>query len=272
MGLKRRLYLELAPEARRAGLSVTNAVIVGLVVTSFLLLALETEPALRSAPFWATVFQVFNFCVVIIFAVEYLARLWAAGIDQRFAGVSGRVRFAVQFYSLADLFAFLPELILLLVGSDTSLIVLLILRLARLVRIARFVPAFDVLGAVISRASSMLYTSLILAAVLVYVSAVILYFVEGIGGMQQAAFASIPRSIWWAVATLTTVGYGDVYPVTPLGRFCAGIIAIAGIGVVALPAGIFASAFSDELRERELARLKSRLEEHEKQGGSEDGI
>ena len=88
------------------------------------------------------------------------------------------------------------------------------------------------------------------ALALVYVSAVLLYFVEGVGGEHQETFASIPRAIWWAVATLTTVGYGDVYPVTPLGRFCAAIIAIAGIGVVALPAGVFASAFSDELRER----------------------
>lgn len=63
------------------------------------------------------------------------------------------------------------------------------------------------------------------------------------------------------MATLTTVGYGDVYPVTPLGRFCAGLIAIAGIGVVALPAGVFASAFSDELRERELSSLRSELEQ-----------
>ena len=67
-------------------------------------------------------------------------------------------------------------------------------------------------------------------------------------------------TIWWAIATLTTVGYGDVYPVTPLGRFFASVIAIAGIGMVALPAGVFASAFSDELRERENAKLKARNE------------
>ena len=78
----------------------------------------------------------------------------------------------------------------------------------------------------------------------------LLYFVEGLGGHHQEEFASIPRALWWAVATLTTVGYGDVYPVTPLGRFFSAIIAIAGIGVVALPAGVFASAFSDELKER----------------------
>lgn len=99
-----------------------------------------------------------------------------------------------------------------------------------------------------------------MALALVYVSAVALYFIEGVGGQQQENFGSIPRAVWWAIATLTTVGYGDVYPVTPLGRVFASVIALAGIGVVALPAGVFASAFSDELREREVSKLKRRVE------------
>jgi voltage-gated potassium channel len=97
---------------------------------------------------------------------------------------------------------------------------------------------------------------------------VILYFVEGVGGLQQESFASIPRAIWWSIATLTTVGYGDIYPVTTLGRIAASVIAIAGIGVVALPAGVFASAFSDELRERQLQKLQDRVEAAEAQAGA----
>lgn len=261
MGLKRRLYEALAPEARRSGLSVTNALIVGLVIVSFLFLALETEPVLLAIPGWREAFEIFNVSVIVIFAVEYLARVWSAGVDPQYRGVGGRWRYMTQFYSIADLLAFLPELVLTLAGAGSSLLVLRVLRLARLVKIARFIPAFDALGAAVRRASSLLLTSLALAVTLVYVAAVLLYFVEGVGGERQEAFASIPRAIWWSVATLTTVGYGDVYPVTPLGRFCAGIIAIAGIGVVALPAGVFASAFSDELRERELSSLRSELEQ-----------
>lgn len=261
MGLKRRLYQALAPEARRSGLSLTNAFIVGLVILSFLFLALETEPVLQADPVWKQTFHIFNIAVIGVFAVEYLARVWCAGIDPQYRGVAGRLRYVTQFYSIADLLAFLPELVLMLLGSGSTLLVLRVLRLARLIKIARFIPAFDALGAAVKRASSLLLTSLALAVTLVYVSAVLLYFVEGVGGDQQEDFASIPRAIWWSVATLTTVGYGDVYPVTPLGRFCAGLIAIAGIGVVALPAGVFASAFSDELRERELARLKGELEQ-----------
>ncbi|MDG1825706.1 MAG: ion transporter, partial [Henriciella sp.] len=140
------------------------------------------------------------------------------------------------------------------------LMVLRVLRLARLAKLARFVPAFDVLGATVQRAGAQLLTTLAMALALVYVSAVALYFIEGVGGQQQENFGSIPRAVWWAIATLTTVGYGDVYPVTPLGRVFASVIALAGIGVVALPAGVFASAFSDELREREVSKLKRRVE------------
>ena len=167
---------------------------------------------------------------------------------------------------MADLVAFLPELIWIAFApedaSDQTVMVLRVLRLARLAKISRFIPAFDVLGAAVRRAGQQLLTTLAMALALVYVSAVLLYFIEGVGQGREV-FGSIPRAIWWAIATLTTVGYGDVYPITTLGRIAASIIAIAGIGVVALPAGVFASAFSDELRERENARLKRRMEELE---------
>ena len=174
-------------------------------------------------------------------------------------GLVGRVRYVLSPYALTDLAAFLPELLWVLLphgGDDSMLMFLRVLRLVRLLKIARFVPAFDILGAAMRRAGSQLLTALAVALALVFVAAVLLYFVEGVGqGREQ--FASIPRAIWWAVATLTTVGYGDIYPVTVGGKIAASIIAIAGIGVVALPTGIFASAFSDELREREQARRRS---------------
>ncbi len=248
------MYEALVPEARTSGISFTNTLIIGLVLLSFLFLALETEPVLLADPRWQQVFAIFNVSVLIIFGVEYLARLWVAGEDPQYRGFAGRLRYMTQFYSLADLLAFLPELIVMLSGASASLVVLRVLRLARLFKIARYLPAFRVLAAALVKSRSQLFTSLAVALSLVYVAAVILYFVEGLGGERQEEFASIPRAIWWAVATLTTVGYGDVYPVTPLGRFCAGVIAIAGIGVVALPAGVFASAFSDELREQERAK------------------
>lgn len=266
-GLRHKLYLELVPEARKSGISRVNWLIITLVLMSFLSLALETEPTLTERPGWQLAFDIFNVFVVTVFAIEYVTRVYISGLRPEYAGLRGRIRYMTRFYSIADLLAFLPEMIVLIMGGGVPLIALRVFRLFRLIKLARFVPAFDVLGAAVQRAGSQLLTTLAMALALVYVSAVALYFIEGIGGQQQEMFQSIPRAIWWAIATLTTVGYGDVYPVTPLGRMFASVIALAGIGVVALPAGVFASAFSDELRERELAKLKLRVEEVEDEAG-----
>lgn len=261
IGLRKRLYHQMEPDARTTpGLSPINLIIVGLVLLSFLALALETEPAIGEH--WLAAIKVFNVAIVIIFAVEYVLRVWAAGENPKYKGVLGRLRYMITPYALADLVAFLPELLWMIFTpagyGDETMMVLRVLRLARLVKIARFVPAFDVLGATVRRAGGQLFTTLAMALALVYVSAVLLYFIEGVGQGREE-FGSIPRAIWWAIATLTTVGYGDVYPVTTLGRIAASVIALAGIGVVALPAGVFASAFSDELREREIKKLEAKV-------------
>ncbi len=257
MSLRSTLYRELAPEARTSGISLTNWLIIGLVLLSFLFLALETEPTLNVQPGWRRAFDIFNVAVVSIFAAEFLTRLWVMGEDPKFAGLMGRAKYMMQFNSITDLMAFLPELIVMIAGAGIPLIALRVLRLFRLIKIARFVPAFDVFAAALNRAGSQLLTALGLALMLVYLAAVLLYFVEGIGAGNEK-FASIPRAIWWSVATLTTVGYGDVYPETVFGRMAAGLIAIAGVGVVALPAGVFASAFSDELRARDEKKAEAR--------------
>ncbi len=268
IGMRKKLYSQLEPDMRdKSGLSLLNGFIVALVLISFLVLALETEETI--GPAWRAGIDILNLAIVAIFAFEYLVRLWVAGEDPRYKGLRGRLRYMMTPYAIADLIAFLPELLWILFTpagyGDEILIILRVLRLARLVKLARFIPAFDVLGATVERAGTQLLTTLAMALALVYISAVALYFIEGVGGQQQESFASIPRALWWAIATLTTVGYGDVYPVTPLGRIFASVIALAGIGVVALPAGVFASAFSDELREREIKKLKKRVEaaEHE---------
>lgn len=262
-GLRYKLYQEMYPNARqKSGLSATNTLVVVLVVISFALFALETEPTITGV--WAKAISIANLVVLGMFAVEYVIRLWVVGEHPRHVGFVGRLRYALTPWALADLAAFLPELIWVLLPqtNDNSVLMFLrVLRLVRLVRIARFIPAFEIMGAALKRAGEQLLTALALALALVFVSAVMLYFIEGVGA-GRPEFNSIPRAVWWATATLTTVGYGDIYPVTLWGKVAAGMIAVAGIGVVALPTGIFASAFSDELRERERARREAR--EHAK--------
>ncbi|MEM9937637.1 MAG: ion transporter [Pseudomonadota bacterium] len=247
----------------RPGLSYINKAVVLLVLLGFFALAMETEPALPAG--WRYAVDVFNVFIVVVFAVEYCVRVWVAGENPRYQSRAGRLRYMCSFYAITDLIAFLPELVWMILAASgmaggEALLVLRVLRLARLAKLARFIPAFDVLTATIKRAGSQLLTTLAMALALVYVSAVMLYFIEGIG-QENEAFASIPRALWWAIATLTTVGYGDVYPVTTLGRIAASFIALAGIGVVALPAGVFASAFADELRQRERDKAETERSE-----------
>ena len=231
-------------------LSWINRGLVVLVVLSLVLMALETEASLDRE--FRDSIRALNTVIILIFAVEYGFRFWAAGENPKYAGWKGHLRYAGSFYAVADLLAFLPELLIMIFASEhfspQMLAIFKAFRLFRLFKLARYIPAFNLLKEAMRRAGSQLLISLFLALALVYVSAVALYLIEGEINPDQ--FGSIPRAVWWAIATLTTVGYGDVYPVTVLGRVAASVIALAGIGVVALPAGVFASAFSDAIRER----------------------
>ena len=242
-------------------LSTINRILVVLVLLSLVLLALETEPDIEGKT--QSFLRILNVTIVVIFAIEYGLRLWVAGENPEYRGLMGRLKYASTLYAVADLAAFLPELLLMIFAADKVnpqvLAVLKAFRLFRLFKLARFIPAFNLLGDALRKAGSQLLTSLFLAMALVYVSAVGLYLIEG--KIQPEAFGSIPRAVWWAIATLTTVGYGDVYPITPLGRVAASCIALAGIGLVALPAGVFASAFSDVIREESEKRAEEKARE-----------
>lgn len=253
------------------GLNFFSAGIIVVVLISLAALAIETE-ALRDDTSMAAklgisivelrdILALVNGVIVVLFAVEFLLRLWSEGENPKHKGFSGRLRFLAQPITISDLLAFLPELIVLVFLPDLHggwLAALRALRLFRLFKLARYVPAFSIVGAAVKRAGAPLFASLCVAAAQVYLAAMLLYFIEGDTKPEQ--FGSITRALWWAIVTLTTVGYGDVYPETVLGRVAAALIAIAGIGIVAMPTGILASAFAEEFRERHEARKKQRAQ------------
>lgn len=245
-----------------------SGAIISLVLISLAALALETE-AIRPDSHFTPGFEEFlrniNAAIVIIFAIEFTLRFWSEGENPRHAGFIGRLRFLSHFITIADVLAFLPELMVLLFIPHLHggwLAALRALRLFRLFKLARYVSAFAIVGAAVRRAGAPLAASLCVAAAQLYISAMLLYFIEGENNPQS--FGSITRALWWAVVTLTTVGYGDVYPVTVLGRIVAGLVALTGIGIVALPTAILASSFAEEFRERYDARQKA-LEEAKEQ-------
>ena len=152
-----------------------------------------------------------------------------------------RKKYITSFHGMIDLIAFLPAL---LIPAASGSVVLRLARLSRLSQLMKFKPlteGFKRTSQAIRDSKNELITSIFICGLLIFLGAVMMYIVEG--KTQPDAFGSIPRALWWSLATLTTVGYGDVYPITAFGKFIASIMAIVGIGAVALPAGILAAAF-----------------------------
>ncbi|MFI0472522.1 ion transporter [Halomonas sp. HMF6819] len=242
------LYRQLAPEARRQrGLSGVNRVICGLIILASLTAILETEPTLREPA--AALFTTLEALFVVLFSIEYLIRLYAVGEDARYRGVTGRLRYMVTFWALLDLVAILPFFIGFVHQDNAFLLRLLRLaRILRLARLGRFSRAWSSLSCALKTRAYELWLSAGVAGLLLLFSSACLYVVEA--DVQPEAFGSVPRALWWSIATLTTVGYGDVTPITPLGKIFAGLTAVSGIGLIAMPTGILAAAFSEAFRKK----------------------
>jgi voltage-gated potassium channel len=247
--VRRRVFdiLDVQPDDR--GIErVVNVFLLTLIVANTVAVILETVQPLRAA--FRLTFEAFEGFSVAVFTVEYLLRMWSCTVDSRYAHpIWGRLRFALSFMALVDLVSILPSLI---PGGTLDLRFARLLRLARLgrtLKIARYSESLQLLGRVFSAKRGELAITGMAGAILLVGASSLIYFVEHETQPQQ--FSSIPASMWWGVVTLTTVGYGDIFPVTPLGKVLGGIIALLGIGLFALPAGILASGFSDELRRKE---------------------
>ena len=209
----------------------------GVIILSAVVLTLESmdslPPLIHRLLGWA------EFAILGVFAGEYLLRLWAA---------PSRWRYALSFWGIVDLLSVLPGL-LLLQPQTQSLRVLRLMRVFRLLKLLRLRRASrrleDALRA--SREELILFTAV--AVLVLFVASVGIHFFEH--EAQPEKFGSIPKCMWWALATLSTVGYGDVYPITTGGRIFTGLTVLIGVGIVAIPAGIITS---------ELLRQKPRPE------------
>jgi voltage-gated potassium channel len=248
MTLRRKTYEILKVSTRKGTLS--HAFDVGLIVLillNALALILETVESIYR-PFRAF-FYYFDLFSILFFTVEYGLRVWTIPEHPRYRHpVGGRLKFIFSPLALIDLLAFLPYY-LPFVGVDLRFVRMLrIFRLFRVFRVSRYLKAFDLIRHVFRQKREELFISLVFVAFILVVTSCIMYFVEH--EAQPRAFSSIPATMWWGVATLTTVGYGDLYPITPLGKFLGSLIAILGVGLVALPAGILASGFSEEMSKR----------------------
>jgi len=198
---------------------------------------------------WGVFLDGFEIISVAVFTAEYLLRLWACTANSRFRNpFFGRVRYAFMAMSIVDMLAILPFYLPFLGVDLRSLRVLRLLRLLRLAKASRYYSSLNLIKHVFREKKEELILTSVLLSLLLIVSSSLLYYCENV--VQPDAFSSIPATMWWSVATLTTVGYGDIYPITPWGKFCASIIAVLGIGMFALPTGILGAGFVEAIQKR----------------------
>ena len=193
-------------------------------------------------------FEIFS---VVVFTIEYVLRLWTADQNEEYKGgpFRKRIRFVFSTFGLIDLVAILPFYLPLVLPIDLRIVrILRIMRLIRIFKLGRYSTSMKTISSVLKETKSDLGITLFIAFIMLVLASTLMFYIES--DVQPDKFASIGHSFWWAVATLTTVGYGDVYPVTAMGKILSGAIALIGVGIVALPTGIISSAFVEKISKK----------------------
>ena len=228
-----------------------SRIIYVLIFLSVLSIVLESEPSIYIGN--ESFFMKINYCFGIIFLIEYIARLYAVGIKDEFAGLSGRIKYAFSFYALIDLLSFLPFLLFPAVSETFLLRIFRAFRLFSLLKTSKNATGLVLIGKVVKDKLDELIYAMSITFGVIFISAILLYLVEG--SIQPDGFGSIPRALWWASSTLTTISYGDVLPITPIGKILTMIITIASIGIVAIPTGILAAGFSEAMNQNKESKI-----------------
>lgn len=222
--------------------------IYALIILSVIAIIADSFPAYRAK--YHDKLHLFEVIAVIIFTIEYIVRIWCADYDaSNFKeSVKHRLKFIFSFYGIIDLVAILPFFLPLIFSLDIMMVrALRLLRLLRIFKLGRYSKSMKLISHVLQETKSELLVTLFVCSILVVLSATLMYHIES--HAQPEAFEHIGHSLWWSVATLTTVGYGDITPITPMGRFLGAVIALIGIGFVALPTGIISSVFISKINE-----------------------
>ena len=252
-GLRQRVWelLDVSedPQSGVADWDWVDVILLVLILLNVLAVILETVQSLQlrfGTAFWA--FEVFS---VGVFSVEYAARIWACTADPRYRQpIIGRLRYVSSFGGVVDLLAILPFYVSLAVPAaalDLRILrVLRLLRFARVLKLGRYSDSLGRMKRVIGARRGDLGVALAAVGVVLILASSAIYYVEV--DTQPDVFTSIPAAMWWGISALTTVGYGDITPVTPLGKFLGGIIQLLGIAIFALPAGIIAAGYEEESR------------------------
>jgi voltage-gated potassium channel len=239
--------LEQGPVGDRVS-TIVDRLLVILIVINLAAVALESIP--RYEDRYATAFALIEFFSLIVFTIEYGLRLWSAvehGPHQHLSPTKARLKYALSPAGIIDLIAVLPFWFAMVLPGDLR--VVLVFRMVRFFKFARYSPAMRSLLDVLYNERRALFGCLVIALGSALVAASLMHLAEG--NVQPAKLGTIPDAFWWAIVTIGTIGYGDVVPVTALGKLIATGTIFAGLVMMALPVGIIATAFAEQIQRRD---------------------
>jgi voltage-gated potassium channel len=232
---------------RTLAVRVFNIALASLIIVNVTAVILESVSWMSQR--YSLAFLTIERVATAIFAVEYFLRVWTA-VDYRSGRFRdplwGRLEYMRGFFPLIDLVAVLPAVLGFFGGADLR--VLRLLRLLRMIKLTRHSTVFGLLWDVLREEAHAIAALIFVLFLTLTVSAALMYMIEG--DVQPTVFSSIPAAMWWAIETVTTVGYGDMVPVSVAGRILGGIISVVGIGTLALFSGLITAGYLNQLRLR----------------------
>ena len=244
---KKKVHILLHPELGNTKWDrLINSFIIVLIILNITAVMLETVPSIHDPH--AKFFRAFDVVSVIIFTVEYILRVWSCNHDPRYRhSIHGRLRYIFSVDALIDLLAILPFYVHVFVGFDLRVLrIFRLLRFLRLFRLTAYMHSAQMVKNVFKSRANELKLSMVLILFFIMIASCLIYFAEHLA--QPTEFSSIPATMWYSVVTVTSIGYGDMVPVTVLGKTLSSILSLSGLPVFALPAGIITAGFLEEIR------------------------
>ncbi|MBC3786830.1 ion transporter [Spirosoma utsteinense] len=245
--------LETSSGKRRGFSLAFNIVLITIITLNAIAIVLHTVPEYNRR--FTQLFYDFELFSVLFFTIEYLLRIWVCVENDRYRHwFWGRLRYLFSASSIIDILAIFPFYFTLFATDLAIVRILRLFRIFRLFRISRYSHAFRMIQRVVTDKKEELILSMTFVVFMLIIVSSIMYYVEHTA--QPDKFSSIPATMWWGVSAMTTVGYGDIHPITPLGKLLGGLAAIMGIGLFALPTGILVSGFTEQIRNQKVTVIR----------------
>ncbi|MGR3811362.1 ion transporter [Jiulongibacter sp. NS-SX5] len=239
--------LEIKLQHNRGWSFVVNISLSVLIFLNTTAIILNTVPSINEN--FGKFFLDFEIFSVAIFTIEYLLRVWSCVERKEYKHwFFGRLKYIFSVWGIIDFLAIFPFFYSYFNADLGFIKILRILRILRLFRFSRYFHALRVIQNVVKAKKEELLLSMSFIIFLLLILSSIVFYIEH--DAQPKAFSSIPDALWWGVNAMATVGYGDIYPITPVGKILGGLMAILGVSIFALPTGIMASGFAEQIRGR----------------------